>query len=161
MKKAAKAKYTSGQGTYTHTYTHLNTLTQKHITSSTDSVSLCQTMCLTWNSTSLRWRSCQSTVSQAARQRWAQPSVNWLASLKNSCLPWKTWWVTILAKRFGFLQWSLDIDIKWRWMTLVYFLASYKNVAKIWWLYLLQWRLKWLQYGLLGSYSHPSNHEQW
>lgn len=54
MKKAAKAKYTSGQGTHTlwsmsYTYTVLGTNTAL----------LCQDTCLTWSSTSTRWRSCQ------------------------------------------------------------------------------------------------------
>ncbi len=98
MKKAAKAKYTSGHGT--HRYTHTRTQTETHVTSCTNMASLCQIMWLTWSSTSVRWRSCQSTVIQTERQRLAPPSAGWQTFLKNSSLPWRTWWVnSVMSQR--------------------------------------------------------------
>lgn len=93
MKKAAKAKYTSGQGAHKCTQSHTITHTHKHTHTSTNSASLCQITCLTWSSTLIRWRSCQSTVTQTERRRLDLPSVDWPTFLKSSSLPWRTWWV--------------------------------------------------------------------
>lgn len=106
MKKAAKAKYTSGQGThpkiYTHTHMHIPVLFPLL------TAFLCQNTCLIWSSTLTRWRSCRSTVTQTERRRLAPPSAAWRTFPKSSSLPWKTWWV-IATKHLQLMSFYLKI----------------------------------------------------
>lgn len=85
MKKAAKAKYTSGQGIHSKKHTYRNTHTSLPVL--TVPPSLRQNTCLTWSSTSTRWRSCRSTVTQTESRRSAPPSVAWRTFPKSSSLP--------------------------------------------------------------------------
>lgn len=76
---------------YTQRNTHIETHTSLPVL--TAPPSLRQTTCLTWSSTSTRWRSCRSTVTQTESRRSAPPSVAWRTFPKSSSLPWRTWWV--------------------------------------------------------------------
>lgn len=76
---------------YTQRNTHIETHTSLPVL--TAPPSLRQTTCLTWSSTSTRWRSCRSTVTQTESRRSAPPSAAWRTFPKSSSLPWRTWWV--------------------------------------------------------------------